>query len=539
MSTQDFDAVIKLLEELKSPGIDGNKQNSVEKELLYFARSTGSGAFGTRGNFYQNMLRTVESDSKRKQQLIDNLECNHSLVRSWTGSFIEQLFKKEEAISLLKKALKAEGDPEAASWFCLYLGRLTNDDKEVCKLIQETFFKVSGHNHAQLETARAWGYARCKAATKYLRDYLEQGGYVQKNTALDGYIGLVSSDKVEEDDIKIILHTFKTTMWSDLAQRCAVILTFSTGKYLKIVIQNFIDIICSQESNDILKNITTNTLIDIAKPGIIVNDNIEKLIKSIKYNSANINGKIAQLFDLSVKDWETIFVDRIIKGEDNDLRVALAHTLSISEKSRQRAVDILKSGSNTNQPEIQERITKALVELGGEKAFQSLKEILEHRYIRPSDNLREFSQEIFEDTVKRMRRNYNTSMFMNRIVFGLGILVILIGLILVIFDPMNNQFFGTAGIVTGLGTLVSLFFFGPLQRIQNAMTELVQIEVSFMAYMHRILQTRSIFEQLYITKKIDIDILTKFDKLLNDGMIQTVELIESNTGTNSLKNKTK
>ena len=68
------------------------------------------------------------------------------------------------------------------------------------------------------------------------------------------------------------------------------------------------------------------------------------------------------------------------------------------------------------------------------------------------------------------------------------------------------------------------------QRIQQALTELVQIEVAFMTFMYRILQARSIFEQQYLAQTIDVESLSKFDELLNKGMIRTVELIQKNTG---------
>ncbi|HSR42329.1 MAG TPA: hypothetical protein VLL48_09160, partial [Longimicrobiales bacterium] len=59
-------------------------------------------------------------------------------------------------------------------------------------------------------------------------------------------------------------------------------------------------------------------------------------------------------------------------------------------------------------------------------------------------------------------------------------------------------------------------------------TELVQIEVAFMAFTHRLLQARSIFEQLYLDGAIDLDALARFDELLEKGMTQTVEMLEAN-----------
>jgi hypothetical protein len=113
---------------------------------------------------------------------------------------------------------------------------------------------------------------------------------------------------------------------------------------------------------------------------------------------------------------------------------------------------------------------------------------------------------------------------MNRIVFWLGVGVIMAGIVTVLIDP-DSQFFGAAGVVSGLGTLVSLFFFGPIGRIQKALEGLVLVEVSFMSFMHRILQARSIFEQQYVSGEIDLEMLKTFDRLLDEGMSNTIHVL--------------
>jgi hypothetical protein len=53
------------------------------------------------------MKATVESDTDRKQALIRFMTGKSPLVRSWAGSFVEQLFEKEESVPLLGKALSS------------------------------------------------------------------------------------------------------------------------------------------------------------------------------------------------------------------------------------------------------------------------------------------------------------------------------------------------------------------------------------------------------------------------------------------------
>lgn len=143
------------------------------------------------------------------------------------------------------------------------------------------------------------------------------------------------------------------------------------------------------------------------------------------------------------------------------MRISLAHALALGKKSRLKSVDLLRSKIEDEDTEVQQRITEALKEISGEEAFEGLQEILGNRYIEPSDKLRRFSKEIFEDTVKRMRKNYETSIIMNRVVFGLGMIVVIVGIASVIFDPANNHFLGQLAL-SRASTHSSLCFFSVL-----------------------------------------------------------------------------
>ncbi len=62
------------------------------------------------------MKATVESDTDRKQALIRFMTGKSPLVRSWAGSFVEQLFEEEESVPLLGKALRKESDTAMLSF---------------------------------------------------------------------------------------------------------------------------------------------------------------------------------------------------------------------------------------------------------------------------------------------------------------------------------------------------------------------------------------------------------------------------------------
>ena len=528
MSKSDkLDRVLNLLSELENLGSEGAKRDDIRTELISLVRQAGAGGRGKRGDAYTIMKDDIESDPLRKQALIDFLNSKTPLARSWSGSFVEQLLSREESIPLLKEALRKENDSEAVSWMAMNLGRITQGEREpeICTLIDQAYEKVKGDSQA-LQTARAWGYAGCEKAAPILRQALLNGGHDQMIAAVDGLVMIVARDRAEDADIQAIWETFLSVKWSDVRGQCSDVLSYAEGNQRVNVINKLLGVISDATFTEEQRNSSAETLSKIQIPRELLPECLTKLIEALKIGNANLNSIIVNILDKSINGWEETFVDLIIQSEDGQLRSSLARALAVNLKSREKAVELLNSRVNEEDPEVRQRITNALTEMGGAEAFESLQSLLQIRYIEPSEELQKITGQVFEETVARMKGNYDTSIWMNKVVFFLGVLVVISGIVIEILAPSGNRFFGTAGIVAGLGTLVSLFFFGPLKRIQQAMTELVEIEVAFTSYMHRILQARSIFEQLYISRKVDLNTLSQFDTLINESMTQTIKLLE-------------
>src|SRR5271157_4004071 len=537
-STQEIDRVLDLLDKLQrlSPG-EGIPQE-VDQELIVLVRQAGAGAFGMRGPEYERMRCAVETDAAKKQGLLKSLSAVTPYARSWAGSFIEQLFPQDEAISLLTTALEAEKDPDAASWLSMSLARSLRGtpNEEACAAIGRAYQRATTASEARLQTARAGGYARCAEALPFLASHLLTGGFDQKTAALDGMGALGSVDHPQA--VEALWTTFKTAPWPDLITTCAHLLVRASGTVRLEAIQRMLKVLSDSSASSNQREAAAQAISATELPSEISEKCFPTVVQALALNEGSTGANVLRTLKRSYSDWPSRLARLAVASPDERLSAALIRALASDDEARASAVRMLRSYASDKDPTFRDRATAALKEIGREEAFQTLQELLKSRYIQPSDRLQEVSHDVFKDTVERMRRNYQTSLTMNRVIFWLGFTVIIVGVLSVCINPSENKFFGTAGVVAGLGTLVSLFFFGPLTRVQQALTKLVQIEVAFMAFMHRLLQARSIFEQLYLAQSIDLDSLTRFDQLLEKGMSSTVELLKENIGTTGSNRET-
>lgn len=521
MKSNEVEKALELIEAINLP--DANLEQ-IKRGLIVLVRKAGAGAYGDRGKHREQMIKEVQDDPSLKDRLLQLLESDSPQIRSWAGSFVEQLLENSQATKLIAKAIRAENDANSASWMALGLARLHrgDNDPQVCKLIEETYDRFTGAD-ASLHIARAWGYAGCPHAIPILTGYLETGGYDQKMAALDGLIHFPGLDN--KDTITALLHLIETADWDDMRQRCAEVVSQVGHRQRVLVISRLVRLLVVEESSDGHRQAALKALKRINIPLAEANLIRQELIDALYSADANLRSMITELLENSFEEWEEILVDLILESTDMKSVLPLARALAVDRDSRAYAVKMLEEASTTADANQKERIAAALKEVGGEQAFESVSAILQARYIEPSDRLQTTSEEIFLETVERMRSNYDTAIRLNRIVFWLGFGVIVAGIVTVIIDP-GNKFFGAAGVVSGLGTLVSLFFFGPIGRIQKSLENLVLIEVSFMSFMHRILQARSIFEQQYVSGNIDLKSLKAFDRLLDEGMVNTVNVLQ-------------
>ncbi|HSR43288.1 MAG TPA: hypothetical protein VLL48_13965, partial [Longimicrobiales bacterium] len=121
----ELSAVLDLLTELRELPPGASVPEGLRYRLLGAARGMGAGALGVRGKERERLRSALGDDPSARERLLGFLDDGSPDVRSWAGSYVEQLLPEDEAVESLTEALREEADGEAASWLAMSLARVT------------------------------------------------------------------------------------------------------------------------------------------------------------------------------------------------------------------------------------------------------------------------------------------------------------------------------------------------------------------------------------------------------------------------------
>lgn len=118
------------------------------------------------------------------------------------------------------------------------------------------------------------------------------------------------------------------------------------------------------------------------------------------------------------------------------------------------------------------------------KVQQSQNEARAQSQMVRANNLADYTVEIFKNTLKISARTYQTVTIMNIVMFAMGVLLFLFAAFygVLTHNPVATATFGTLG----AATFVTLFFLGPIEKTQSALSSLIQAEIAFMSYFDQI-----------------------------------------------------
>jgi hypothetical protein len=143
--------------------------------------------------------------------------------------------------------------------------------------------------------------------------------------------------------------------------------------------------------------------------------------------------------------------------------------------------------------------------------------ILDKYYLQPSQKRSEAAAKTLNDVSEKAKDTLKITQILNIIVFGIGVVVLAAGLVGgILFDNIGARF---ASVVAGLGGLTGVIFYlvrDPLNRIQNAMSNLAQIETAFNTYIWEMNLSDTFIQSQYLANGI----------LTEDEIAQTTRKVE-------------
>lgn len=192
--------------------------------------------------------------------------------------------------------------------------------------------------------------------------------------------------------------------------------------------------------------------------------------------------------------------DNLLREEDPSPHYIIALRMIDSEVAAQ----LLKDSLLHPDPDVMQRATWALTELGGEAALRTLQAqqaLVVNKYTELLGKADERIMEQFENLMGRARIAFKMTMWMHGIIFGLGVITLAVSLGIAFWDGFETyvSYVGTVGAVGSLAVLLALFYRNPLENIGTSVTNLVKVNVVFLGYIRQINQIDATFKQLFLT----------------------------------------
>jgi HEAT repeat protein len=189
---------------------------------------------------------------------------------------------------------------------------------------------------------------------------------------------------------------------------------------------------------------------------------------------------------------------RLPQEPDFDIRESLARTLG-----------------NVGGREAVDALARAVV--GEERTRTARQDLLAKYYLEPSKARGEEAASILRGAVIEAKRTLRLLQGLNIAVFAVGLFILVVGLFISI--TTDNMATRVAGALAGLGGFVGVIaqlIRQPLERIQNAMANLVQVETAFTSFIWELNLNGTYIQSKYVAK----------GELYDEDIKQTVDRIE-------------
>ncbi|MBX3060413.1 MAG: hypothetical protein KF770_28475 [Anaerolineae bacterium] len=214
------------------------------------------------------------------------------------------------------------------------------------------------------------------------------------------------------------------------------------------------------------------------------------------------------------------FAQQLNKDEDLEIRENMARMLAnlADRKEGQMAIDAL---------------VQAVI--GEERRQNRRQDLLSEYYLEPSRQRSEEAAHILNQAVEQAKATLITLRRVNLMVIVVGLTLVIVGFGVAIFsETSNTRLMGLLAGMGGLAGVIRQLIKDPLDRIQNAMANLVQMEAAFTTMMWELNLNQTFIQSRYVANgHLTFDeIQTTVDRV-EKAMQTTMQLVETYTETSS------
>jgi len=201
--------------------------------------------------------------------------------------------------------------------------------------------------------------------------------------------------------------------------------------------------------------------------------------------------------------------------------------------------------------DIRENLVKILGNIGGRVAVDALvrtvtgeereraarQELLSEYYLKPSKARSEEASILLNNAVDNAKKTMRLLQQLNVATFALGVLLILGGVIIsVASQELGGRVTGVLAGLGGLAAILTQFLKDPLERIQRAMADLVQVQTAFTSFVWELNLNGTYIQSQYVAegKLTDFDLRQTIGRI-DHAMERTMHLIQVYADGQNLK----
>ncbi len=192
--------------------------------------------------------------------------------------------------------------------------------------------------------------------------------------------------------------------------------------------------------------------------------------------------------------------------------------------------------------DIRENLVKILGNIGGRVAVDALvrtvtgeererdarQELLSEYYLKPSKARSEEASILLNEAVDNAKKTMRLLQSLNTATFAIGVILILGGVsISIISDELGGRVTGALTGLGGLAAIITQFLKDPLERIQRAMADLVQVQTAFTSFVWELNLNSTYIQSQYVSegKLTDFDLRQTIGRI-SQAMERTMHLIQ-------------
>lgn len=234
--------------------------------------------------------------------------------------------------------------------------------------------------------------------------------------------------------------------------------------------------------------------------------NIPDIKEAMLYGIRDRDAQIRERSTKALNDTlgSTTAVKYIVENILKEKEPSPHYITALRETNSNVAAQVLKDALLHPDPDVAQRATWALTELGGEAALRTLQAqqaLVVNKYTELLGKADERIMEQFEGIMSRARIAFQMTMWMHGIIFGVGVITLVFSLGVTLWDGFETfvSYIGAVGATGSVGVLLALFYRDPLSNISTSVNNLVKVNVVFLGYIRQINQIDATFKQLFLS----------------------------------------